>query len=317
MPTSLRVNPSRVDIKTGFQCNNRCTFCVQGDKRLEHADKTTAELFTILEDARGHADQLVLTGGEVTLRQDLPELVAHARGLGFRVIQLQTNGRALSVERVLDRLIAAGVTEVAPALHGPTPEIHDAQTRAPGSFKQTVRGIRNATARGIPVILNSVITRANAAHLEAMARLFVALQVTQFQLAFVHALGTAGANFDAVVPRFSDIAPQLRLALAVGRAARIPAWTEGIPLCILGNDAGHAAEPTMPRLRIIDATWIIEDYTVVRHEEAKLKGPPCEACDLAPVCEGPWREYPEHFGWDELVAVRRPPKPGDTRRRPT
>ena len=21
-----------------------------------------------------------------------------------------------------------------------------------------------------------------------------------------------------------------------------------------------------------------------------------------PYCEGPWREYPEHFGWDEFVA---------------
>jgi len=301
-----RENPRRVDVKVGFSCNNRCTFCVQGDKRFEHPDKTTEELFAVLEDARGHADQLVLTGGEVTLRRDLPELVAHARELGFRVIQLQTNGRALSVERVLDRLVDAGVTEIAPALHGPSPEIHDLQTRAPGSFKQTVRGIRHAKARGLPVILNSVITRANAGHLEHMARLFVALKVDQFQLAFVHALGTAGANIDTVMPRFSEVMPELRRALAIGRAARVPTYTEGIPLCVLGRYAGHAAEPMMPRLRIVDATWIIEDYTAVRHEEAKLKGPPCEDCDLAPACEGPWREYPEKYGWDELRPVRRP-----------
>lgn len=300
-----RENPRRVDVKVGFSCNNRCTFCVQGDKRFEYPDKSTAELFEILADARNHADQLVLTGGEVTLRQDLPELVAKARELGFKVIQLQTNGRALSVERVLDRLVDAGVTEIAPALHGPSPEIHDTQTRAPGSFKQTVRGIRHAKARGLPVILNSVITRDNAAHLEAMARLFVALQVDQFQLAFVHALGTAGANMDAVMPRFTEVVPQLRLALAVGRAAGVPAFTEGIPLCVLGKDAVHASERTMPRLRIVDATWIIEDYTAVRHDEAKLKGPPCVECDLAPACEGPWREYPERFGWSEMVPVRR------------
>ena len=305
MPTSLRVNPSRVDIKTGFQCNNRCTFCVQGDKRFEYPDKTTDELMRVLDDARGHADQLVLTGGEVTLRKDLPELVAYARSVGFKVVQLQTNGRALSVERVLDRLVTAGVTEFAPALHGPSPAIHDAQTRAPGSFKQTVRGIRHVKARGLPVILNSVITRTNAPQLEAMAQLFVALHVDQFQLAFVHALGTAATHFDDVVPRMAEVGPRVRRALAIGRRAGVRCFTEGIPLCVLGSDARHAAEHSMPRLRIVDATWVIEDYTAVRVAEAKLHGPPCAVCDLATSCEGPWREYPEHFGWDEFVAVRR------------
>ena len=32
----------RIDVKVGFQCNNRCRFCVQGDKRDECDDKSTA-----------------------------------------------------------------------------------------------------------------------------------------------------------------------------------------------------------------------------------------------------------------------------------
>ena len=41
----------RVDVKCGFSCNNRCLFCVQGEKRSEYPDKTTDELRAVLEKA--------------------------------------------------------------------------------------------------------------------------------------------------------------------------------------------------------------------------------------------------------------------------
>jgi len=245
----------------------------------------------------------VLTGGEVTIRRDLPELVAHAHALGFRVIQLQTNGRVLSKQRALDRLVEAGVTEISPAIHGPTAAVHDALTGSPGSFRQTVLGIRNARAMGIHVLVNSVITKANHHLLPHLAALLVGLRVTQFQLAFVHALGSAADNFDEIVPRLSDTAPGVHKALAIAQTAGIRAMTEAIPLCFLPGLEHFAAEWIIPETRIVDATWTVEDYTDVRRNQGKAKGPPCASCLHKDTCEGPWREYPEHFGWDEFIAV--------------
>ncbi|HJN77829.1 MAG TPA: radical SAM protein [Myxococcota bacterium] len=295
---------ARIDLKTGFRCNNRCTFCVQGDKRERYVDRDTAECMRLITESRAFADEIVLTGGEVTIRKDLCELVAHARDEGFSVIQIQTNGRMLAVDGMLERLVEAGVTEVSPALHGADAATHEGQTRAPGSFRQTVRGIRRARALSLPVLLNSVVTRANHEQLEAMAELFVALEVDQFQLAFVHALGTAGENFDEVVPRFSDTMPHVIAALAVGVAAGVRCMTEGIPLCLLPGFESFAAERIIPRTRIVDAEWVIEDYSSLRVSEGKAKGPECAACRLDQICEGPWREYPEHYGWEEF----RPPR---------
>jgi hypothetical protein len=31
----------------------------------------------------------------------------------------------------------------------------------------------------------------------------------------------------------------------------------------------------------------------------------CPECDWHASCEGPWREYPELFGWDEFVPVKK------------
>ncbi len=277
---------------------------MQGDKRDRHPDKTTEEVLGILDDARAWADEVVFTGGEITVRRDLPELIEYARSIGFRIIQLQTNGRMLSVPRVVERLAAAGVTEFSPALHGPNAAIHDGSTSVKGSFRQTLTGIRNVRRIGLPVVLNSVITRANHRHLRAMARLFVALEVDQFQFAFVHALGSAAAHFDEVVPRLSAVGPYAREALEVGEAAGVSCMTEAIPLCFLGRFAHLAAEWRIPRTRIYDADQIVEDYTETRLREGKAKGPPCEGCAARDRCEGPWREYPARFGWGEFVPLR-------------
>jgi MoaA/NifB/PqqE/SkfB family radical SAM enzyme len=294
----------RVDVKLGFSCNNDCVFCVQGpEKKARYADKSTAEVFAIIEEARERCDEIVLTGGEVTIRRDLPEVVAHAASLGYRVIQLQTNGRVLGNARAIERLAKAGVTEVSPAIHGPTAEVHDALTRSPGAFRQTVRGVANARALGLPVLINSVITQANHTLLPEMAALFVRLEVSQFQFAFVHALGSAAIHFDDVVPRLSETAPYIRRALAIARMGGVRAMTEGVPLCFLPGLEDHAAERFIPKTRIVDATWTIEDYTLMRRTQGKLKGPSCGGCRHKAACEGPWREYPERFGWDEFVAV--------------
>jgi len=304
----------RIDVKCGFECNNRCRFCVQGDKRYEYGNKSTDEIKQTLAEGRKDADQIVFTGGEVTIRPDFPELVAHAKSLGFKVIQLQSNGRALASMEYARKVRDAGITEFSPAIHGPNPEIHDYLVNAPGAFKQTVKGVLNAKQLGLPVILNSVITLVNYRHLPAMARLFVSLHVDQYQFAFVHALGSAAKNWDEIVPRFRDIEPFVKEGLQVGIDAGVRVMTEAIPLCILSGYERYAAEFIIPRTKVFDANWTVDDYTKFRITEGKAKAESCRSCRHDPYCEGPWREYPERFGFEEFVPV---PKPGASAPAPT
>jgi len=291
---------SRLDLKFSFQCNNRCVFCVQGDKREHEPDKTTDELRAELEQHRATCDGVVFTGGEVSLREDLPEMVRVARDLGYGTIQIQTNGRRMSYAPYVDELIEAGVTEFAPAIHGANARTHDRLVRAEGAFKQCVKGIVNARKRGMPVIMNSVVLRQNYKQLPDMARLFVSLGVRQSQFAFVHAVGTAGTNFERVVVPYSEMLPYLKRALLIGEQRGVRMMTEAVPYCILRGLERFCAEAIMPATAIVDGDRRIEDYEAYRWSEGKAHGPPCEACTWAKVCEGPWREYPEHFGWDEF-----------------
>jgi pyruvate-formate lyase-activating enzyme len=294
--------PARVDVKVGFSCNNRCTFCVQGERRRRERDRRTDNVVAAMRRGRdAGATGVVLTGGEVTLRRDLTALVAAARALGFTTVQLQSNGRMFAHGRLCDDVIAAGATEFALALHGPSPAVHDTLVRAPGAFAQTVAGIRNLKARGQRVLANSVLVSGNLAHVEALARLLVALRVDQYQLAVVHPLGAAAIDAGTPVPRLSAIAAVVPRALAPGIAAGIPVMVEAMPLCFLRGLERCAAELRIPATCIEDPRYVLADYGAWRRRDGKAHGPPCVACTWRAACEGPWREFPAVHGWDEYV----------------
>ncbi len=292
----------KLDLKVGFRCNNHCTFCVQGDKRDHTADLTTDEVKQRLEQARVQCDRLVLTGGEATIRDDIPEIARHARALGYHTIQLQTNGRRLAYRKYCETLIEAGVNRFNPSVHGHNASLHDKLTGTRGAFDQCIRAIQNLVALRQIVLTQTVIVRDNVTYLPDIAQMLVRLGVTQVQFAFVHAIGTAAATWDQTVPRYQDVAPQVANAVARVRAARRTAVTEAIPFCFLQGIESAACELRTPSTMVYDGEITIGDYGKYRLEEGKIHGPVCEACTWNGRCEGPWREYPAHFGWDEFVA---------------
>ena len=56
-------------------------------------EKTTEQIKEDLNKARERCDSVVLVGGEPTIRKDIIEIVKYAKQLGFKKIQIQTNGR--------------------------------------------------------------------------------------------------------------------------------------------------------------------------------------------------------------------------------
>lgn len=294
---------ARADVKVGFACNNRCVFCAQGHKREGCPQVPFDELLKRMQEGRRTSDELVLTGGEPTARPDIVRLVAAARAMGYRLVQVQTNGRMLAYGKLVDELIRAGATEFSPALHGASSEVHDSLTRAPGSFEQTVRGIRNVRERGMPVVTNSVVVKANLGQLPELVELLGSLGVQQSQLAFVHPVGTAFELFDEVVPRLADVVEPVRASVRAAKRHSMRLVTEAVPLCFLRGLWEVAVERHIPRTTVIDLDGVPFDYSEWRPVEGKSHGPPCEQCRVRGECEGPWREYVDRFGWEEFVPV--------------
>jgi MoaA/NifB/PqqE/SkfB family radical SAM enzyme len=292
----------RVDVKTGFLCNNNCIFCVQAHKK-KFGNRTTEELKKDLKASRQNCDSVVFTGGEVTIRGDLLELVSYAKELGYCTIQIQSNSRMLAYKSLCEEIIKAGANEFSPALHGHIPELHDYLTGSKGSFLQTVQAIKNLRELDQYILTNTVVTKANYRYLPDLAKLFVKLKVDQFQFAFPHAIGNADKNFDQVVPFVSMAAPYIHKGLQVGIDAGIKVMAEAMPYCVMKGYERYVSEKFIPQAEIRDVDDFVLNWEDSRKNDGKIKFPQCKKCKYDKICEGPWREYPERRGSDEFQPI--------------
>lgn len=294
----------RVDIKIGFGCNNHCKFCVQGDKRNFCIAKDKKEIIDSLKEAYSKGKrQAIFTGGEPSLHPNFLEIIKIAREMGYELIQIQTNGRIFVYKDFCIKTIRAGANQFAPALHGHNAKIHDFLTSSPGSFAQTVQGIKNLKSLNQFVTTNTVVTTKNYRFLPQIAQLLVNLDVDRFQFAFVHIHGTAKENQSWIVPKKSKVMPYIKKGLDIGINADKWVTTEAIPYCLMQGYEGHISEIDIPKPMTFDAGFKVEDYASYRKNEAKSKGPNCLKCKYNKICEGPWKEYPEIFGWDEFRPI--------------
>jgi radical SAM protein with 4Fe4S-binding SPASM domain len=153
--------PLRMDMALTFKCQNDCVHCYAGGPH------DTAELNTSQwKEAIDRLNQigvfiLTFTGGEPTLREDLPELLHYAQTKGM-VTGLITNGRKLKDIAYVKTLEEAGLDFVQITLESHKPKIHDLMTAAKGSWKETVAGIKNAAHSQIYMTTNTTLSKYNA-----------------------------------------------------------------------------------------------------------------------------------------------------------
>ncbi|OGO42585.1 MAG: hypothetical protein A2W36_06920 [Chloroflexi bacterium RBG_16_58_14] len=154
---------------------------------------------------------VVFTGGEPTLRDDLPELVAHAERNG-QITGLNTNARRLADPRFLHRLVDAGLDHVQVTVESHQPQIHDAMVRARGAWNQTIAGLRNALDTPLFVMTNTTMLRQNSPSLGETLDFLACLGVPTVGLNALiysgHGL-TAGTGLaERELPQLLDLARQ-------------------------------------------------------------------------------------------------------------
>jgi MoaA/NifB/PqqE/SkfB family radical SAM enzyme len=293
----------RVDIKTGFMCNNNCLFCVQGSNKFK-GNRQKEDIFKDLKEAKKTGCKgVVFTGGEVSIRDDFFELLSYAKQQGFEVIQVQTNGRRFFYKDFCRRAIDAGMNEFAPAVHGHIPELHDYLTRSKGAFSQVTEAIRNVKREGIYVVSNTVVVKPNYMFLPEIAELLVSLKVDQFQFAFMHAMGNAEKNFDQMMPSVSLAAPYIKRGLQIGIDNDLKVMAEAMPFCVMEGYEKYVSELYIPDTEIRTESSYDPDFSSTRKESGKVKFSFCKNCRYDIICEGPWKEYPKKMGSEEFRPV--------------
>lgn len=165
MPFSARPSaPYRMDLALTYRCNNECSHCYNARSR-DYRERSTEDWRAILDKLwKLGVPHVVFTGGEPTLRTDLPALIAHAEYLG-QITGLNTNGRRLSDKKYVQSLVKAGLDHVQITLESHDANIHNQMVAARGAWKQTIQGIQNALDTPLYVMTNTTMLQQNSPYM--------------------------------------------------------------------------------------------------------------------------------------------------------
>lgn len=150
--------PLKVIYYISYRCNLRCCYC---ERRLAKSQElSTDQVKKIMRDFKKLGTlSWSFNGGEALLRDDIGELVAYAKKMGFKC-NLVSNAWIIA-EKIK---VVEQVDSIVISLDGPK-EIHDA-VRGKGSYDKAVNALKLLKNKKPVVIVNTVLNNTNIDSLE-------------------------------------------------------------------------------------------------------------------------------------------------------
>lgn len=194
-PVQLR----EIDINVTNLCNLRCVYCSYSSTPGRHEPSLPGErVHDVLQQAAALGTRVVhFSGGEPVIRPDMPELIAHASSLGFKM-RMHSNGALLTVAK-LTELWRAGLRQVLVSLDG-FAENHDYHRAKPGLYARTLAGIENAVSLGYNVRVNAVATTRNVDDIPRLLPMLADLRVATFSVFYCIPVGRGREVPELMVP---------------------------------------------------------------------------------------------------------------------
>lgn len=245
-----------VELTMHFRCNLKCEHCMIEGTMDWLKPESMEEFQQVLDhnSASGQWKGLILTGSEVTLRKDLPDLSRRARQHGFEHVRIQTHGMRLANRDYCHELVDAGVDEFFVSVTAADAATHDSITEVPGSFERTIRGLENLDAfSNIVTLTNTVITKRCYQQLpDVVKRLRHLRSLVQMDFWNFWPMKEVDEK-DLIVPH-TEVLPFLRQAIVLAREYGRSVEVKNFPECLLGED-GDALRNDQPKLLTDPKFW--------------------------------------------------------------
>lgn len=180
--------PAKLDfvwIEVISNCNLRCLHCYAEalPQQMERPGKKVV-IDWMDQASKLGCPTIQLTGGECTLRDDLPELLVHARSR-FDTVEIFTNATLLTPQQI--RFLSENRIQVAFSFYSYKSDVHDRITGVPGSHHKTLESLKLLIADRVKVRGGIIGLKQNESDLEA----------TEY---FLKSLGVAVGPADPVRP---------------------------------------------------------------------------------------------------------------------
>ncbi|HZD94024.1 MAG TPA: TIGR04053 family radical SAM/SPASM domain-containing protein [Candidatus Sulfotelmatobacter sp.] len=209
-------------------CDLACFHCrASAQPQRNSLELSTMEGKKLLDDiAQLNPPIFIFTGGDPLKRPDIYELVKYAADKGLHPAMTPSATPLLNGHSLL-HLKQAGLHRLALSLDGPTPALHDCFRGVAGSFARTLDAMYWANSIGLPVQINTTISRRNIAELENVLSVIRNFRIVMWSLFFMVPTGRAEA---------ADLLSAEEVENAFARIYRI---AQAVPFKVKTTEAQH------------------------------------------------------------------------------
>lgn len=299
-------------ILTGFACDNNCIMCSLSSFKQSKINRTTNELLLeIKKGKREGFERVEFTGGEPGIRKDIFQLINYARFLRYKEIRISTNGRIFYYSNLCRKFVENGLNRINISLHGNTPQLHNAISRTPGAFEQTIQGIRNIQKYPwVNLEINTVVTRINYKNLnEISSFIFNFLDIPKWTILDLIPDGNALSLYDSLSVKLNHLSKALSdICVILPKQSHIsffdfsfcifpPSIRNLESISLVGAKEREKIEqrgynPT--RIKKINNQYV---------DKYKIKVAVCKNCKFNLQCGGVWKKYVELYGKREISVL--------------
>ena len=179
------------------------------------------------------ATRAILSGGEPTIHPQIIQIIKEAKEMGYRHVQLISNGRMFSYEKFVKEVKEAGLDEVTFSLHSHLKEPFEKITQIEGSYLQSMRGLLNVKKYQLIVSIDIVINKINYKTLKETICFFVKLGVQEFDLLYLVPCGSAWLNWTDLSLDPHKARKYLDKVFALSKRSDLFIWTNRLPAIFL------------------------------------------------------------------------------------
>jgi MoaA/NifB/PqqE/SkfB family radical SAM enzyme len=334
----------RLDANLGYVCNNNCLFCYFRNRKHERRNISTQEAKKLFATIRGLGfDTLEITGGEVTIRNDIIGLIEYAKKeLAFKKITVITNGTRFCDDRFAAQALGAGVDDVLVSIHGDNPALHDTLTDRRGSFDEATQAIQNVLKHGASCRTNTVVTNLNFTKARDIAQVVYDLGIRKVNYIYFSPLDDAVHTDKSLWLRYSESAPLIKEMIDTYKNRLETISIKVIPFCFLAGYEHYITDlfqnlydpyewDYYQRVRMrrgafirniaaLAGTFLFMDVkrmvgigirrslreAIMRVEAFRhcVKTRGCKHCKLDLICPGVWKDYAKEFDLREIKPIK-------------
>lgn len=188
-------NPFIVIWEVTRACALNCLHCrAEAQYRRDPRELTTEEGKELLRQIQSMDSPLfVFTGGDPLMREDLFELAAYGKSIGLRVT-MTPSATPRVTEAAMRKAVDIGLDRWAFSLDGSTADIHDRFRGTSGSYDLTMRSLATLRKLGMPLQINTTVSRYNKDDLQAIADMIGDMGVVMWSVFFLVPTGRGKAG---------------------------------------------------------------------------------------------------------------------------